>query len=289
MPCSSCGKRRKPVLATAAMHSTTIARQASIEYDGQMWTKAGTILPESDLAAEAEIADLVEKATMIETWAVIPTKNRPDELKACLASLVGQIHGAIIVDNNDQATTFDMHATNLGMDVAVIHRPGYPPNLAALYNLGLDRIYTLMDQAHIARFNVVELNDDVEVPEGWVTSLASALRATEAAAAYTDRISRTEPVFYLGSAPPNVHELMMGWAHMLRGELHLRWDEQFQWWYGDTDLDYRCRIEHGGVIAVPGNHPVHKHPSVQTFSDATLSRIAHEDGARFAAKWQGAL
>ena len=91
-------------------------------------------------------------------------------------------------------------------------------------------------------------------------------------------------------APPtSFHDGMTGWACMLRGELGIRWDEQFHWWYGDNDLDLRCRLEHGGVVAVPGAAPDHKHPSEQTVSSVELSRIANEDGARFNNKWAGRI
>jgi GT2 family glycosyltransferase len=220
---------------------------------------------------------------MIETWAVIPTRDRADDLAACLASLVGQITGAVIVDNADAPS--EVATAGLDFDLIYVHRPGQPPNLARLYNEGLNEIQA--EYGPSERFNVVELNDDVEVPPGWVMTLDAALRNTSAAAAYTDQISRSDPVFFLGTVPSGHHDHMMGWAHMLRGELGLRWDEQFEWWYGDTDLDFRCRLEHGGVIAVPGAHPVHKHPSQATFESPVLSRIAHEDEARFAAKWNG--
>src|SRR6266498_5665506 len=69
-------------------------------------------------------------------------------------------------------------------------------------------------------------------------------------------------------------------------ELGLRWDESLRWWYADTDLDWRCR-ELGGVLAVPGPHPIHKHPSAQTFDSFELYAQAHQDEATFNAKWAG--
>src|SRR6266496_4735661 len=190
---------------------------------------------------------------MIETWAVIPTRDRPDDLAACLASLNGQVAGAVVVDNAD---TPSWPATaELDFNLIYEHRPGQPPNLARLYNEGINAAQVAVvgsatapvapDKWRFPDWNLVELNDDVEIPPGWVRTLEAALRATGAAAACSDRISRSQPTFYVGQIPAGHHEMMMGWAHMLRGELGLRWDEQFEWWYGDTDLDYRRRVRGG--------------------------------------------
>jgi hypothetical protein len=220
---------------------------------------------------------------MIETWAVVCSKGRPDVLHKCLASIAPQVTAIVFVDNNDQpepvsVLTYDRMIYNSWM-------PGFPPNLSKLINNGL---HLVDGHARRPEWNVVLLNDDVTVPPGWVESLAGPLRAGPAALAYTDRIGRGEQV--LMTAPPgNPQESMTGWACMLRGELGIRWDETLQWWYGDNDLDLRCRLEHGGVLAVPGEIPFHSHPSSQTFASVELSQQAHRDGVTFAEKWTGKI
>lgn len=71
---------------------------------------------------------------------------------------------------------------------------------------------------------------------------------------------------------------------MVPGELGLRFDEQFRWWYGEDDLEMQAR-QHGpvglvggcGVTAtVPNGHPL----SEQQF------RWAVEDRAKFVDKWR---
>jgi len=217
---------------------------------------------------------------MIETWAVIPTRGRPDDVRACIASVMPQLRGGVVVvDNNDEPDE------DLGKldGVFAIHRPGQPPNLSVLINAGINAAEDLLPCEEKCPWNAAFLNDDVEVPEGWVESVATAMRSTPAVLAYVDRISRSEQTLYT-DRPATQWDSMTGWACMIRGELGLRWDESLRWWYADTDLDWRCR-ELGGVLAVPGPHPIHKHPSAQTFASFELSAQAHQDEITFNAKW----
>jgi GT2 family glycosyltransferase len=174
------------------------------------------------------------------------------------------------------------------MSIITVWHPGYPPNLSELYNIGMDVASSYPYDGEFsddAEWNLVLLNDDVVCPPGWVTSLSDAMRATTAVMAYTDRLGRAEPTLYT-QPPTTPHETCMVAACMMRGELNIRWDEQFRWWYGDTDLDYRCR-QLGGVLAVPGQMPEHLHPSAQTFADAELTAQTHRDRAAFERKWNG--
>jgi glycosyltransferase involved in cell wall biosynthesis len=215
------------------------------------------------------------------TWAVVPTKNRPDVVRGLLKSLVGQVDHFIVVDNNDTPDDYsDVHPDW----ITRIHCPGYPPNLSQLYNVGMDAADDAVKPFR-RDWNLVLLNDDVVCPPGWVTSLETAMRATTAVMAYTDRLGRSEPVLYT-TPPTTPYETCMVAACMLRGERGIRFDESFHWWYGDTDLDYRCRQD-GGVLAVPGKMPDHLHPSAQTFSDAVLSARTHVDREVFDRKWNG--
>lgn len=219
------------------------------------------------------------------TWGVVPTKNRAVDVGALIASLGGQLDGLVVVDNNDEPAPPQTYLSP-SFPVIVAHLPGYPPNLSALLNAGYDHAAAAVPDG--TPWNVCYFNDDVVVPPGWAISLERVMRQNGAAAAYTDRLARTDPVL-MHNPPMSQADSMTCWACMLRGELNVRWDEQFRWWYGDNDLDLRCRLEQGGVVAVPGSAPDHKHPSEQTFADGELSRLAHEDGARFHSKWNGRI
>jgi hypothetical protein len=215
---------------------------------------------------------------LITTWAVVPTKNRPQLVRDLLATLSGQVQGTVVVDNNDVQDEFAVP----GMKVMNIHHPGYPPNISELLNIGLNAIDTALAPPE---WNVVLMNDDVLCPQGWVASLNDAMRATTAVMAYTDRQGRREPVLY--TVPPrSPFDTATVCACMVRGEAHLQLDETMQWWYSDTDLDYRCR-QMGGVLAVPGPIPEHLFPSVQTVNDPVLTAQANRDRETFDAKWHG--
>jgi GT2 family glycosyltransferase len=213
------------------------------------------------------------------TWAVIPTKNRSQLVHNLLESLRGQVDAVVIVDNNDTRT----EVKHDGVAVYNEWHPGYPPNLSRLYNVGMDYATTCM--RGVDEWNLVLLNDDVVCPPGWVESLSDAMRASPAVMAFTDRLGRATSTLYT-QPPTNPYDTCMVAACMLRGELCLRFDEEFLWWYGDTDLDYRCR-QSGGVIAVPGPVPEHLHPSAQTVADPNLTAQTHRDRETFAHKWQG--
>ena len=222
---------------------------------------------------------------MIPTFAVVPTKNRPAVVRGLLKSLVGQVDHFVVVDNNDVVDDYgDVHPNVYPDWITTIHCPGYPPNLSALYNVGMNAV-----AAHVGEFvpewNLVLLNDDVLCPPGWVKSLSDAMRASPAVMAFTDRLGRGEPFLYT-QPPTTPYETCMVAACMLRGEAGMRFDEDFKWWYGDTDLDYRCR-QAGGVLAVPGKIPDHLHPSAQTVADAILTAQTHRDRETFARKWNG--
>jgi glycosyltransferase involved in cell wall biosynthesis len=215
---------------------------------------------------------------VISTWAVVPTKNRPDLVRQLLASLNGQVQGAVVVDNNDVHDPIAVAGIKL---IVNVHRPGFPPNLSELLNVGMDVVDTA---GAPPEWNVALLNDDVICPPGWVESLSDAMRATTAVMAYTDRMGRTEPVLYTTPAPEQSHAATV-WACLLRGERHVRMDETMKWWYSDNDLDNTCR-RMGGVLAVPGRIPAHLHPSEQTVSSVELSRQAHLDEVTFNDKWR---
>jgi hypothetical protein len=220
---------------------------------------------------------------MTATWAVVCSKGRPDVMRACMQAIDGQVDGVVIVDNNDVHSESITDGLTLSLRW-VVHMPGYPPNLSAMINAGVAECPV----PGSAPWNLVLLNDDVTVPARWVESLAGPMRSTGAAAAYIDRLGRPVPSL-MRTPPRDQSESMTCWACMLRGELDIRWDENLHWWYGDNDLDLRCRFDYGGVLAVPGLMPNHSHPSAQTFASVELSQQTRRDEAAFNAKWAGRL
>jgi hypothetical protein len=241
-----------------------------------------------------------------ETWAVIPTRRREGAdaglIDQCVKSIAGQVDGIVIVDNNDDQAAEYEHLVAAACELMVVHRPGQPPNLSWLLNEGIRAIWGCLYPHYgmpravdpppdATPWNLVLLNDDVECPDGWADNLETHLRGSGAAVAYTDRISRTDPVLYKGAPAASYFESLTGWACMFRGELGeaILWDETIHWWYGDNDIDNRMRLDGAGVIACPGPAPNHLRPSVQTVQSVELSAQAHRDEATYLAKWAGRI
>lgn len=210
---------------------------------------------------------------MGDVWAVVPTKDRADLLLSCLNALDGQVQGTVVVNNGD------MPLPELSGNVDVIDHPGYPPNISQLWNRGLDHVTEVAGDCEVA-----VVNDDCEVPPGWVASLTGALHETGAALAYTDRLGRAERVLYTSAPLTTPLESMTGWAFMLRSSLGYRFDESMAWWWSDTAADHDARLA-GGTVPVPGPQPVHHHPNGLTVADPALTEQAGTDRVTFAQKY----
>ena len=195
-----------------------------------------------------KLAGLGETPTPLTTptFAVIPSKNR----RAMLTRLIGQLapQCRLSVYDNGYQPPFE------GAQEA----HGWP--LHRMWNDGLDRAAKHADGPH----NVLIINDDVEVAPDLVARLDAALRSGD----------------YDMAVPGDGQ--MTGWCFMLRGEAGLRFDEQFEWWYGDTDLAKRCE---GRVIAAPDAHAKHLDPMRSTLEDPVRLEQARADEKRFAEKW----
>lgn len=205
-------------------------------------------------------------------FAVIPTHSRPLDLLDCLAAIVPQVDEVFVISNRAAYTT------DLILDrVTVVYCLDDPPNISRLWNIGLDAADTY---ARGAVFDVAVLNDDVVVPPGWFDGIQSHLREHDAVAGSAASVQAV--VVHRRPGPVNLHHRMQGYAFMLDGSYGLRADEQFQWWFGDDDLEWRAR-QAGGVVLTPRFHVEHRHPNSTTVG--VLADIAGQDRIRFKAKW----
>ena len=59
-----------------------------------------------------------------------------------------------------------------------------------------------------------------------------------------------------------------------------------RWWFGDDDMDWRCR-QAGGTMRVPYQQVVHHDPDGSTNRDPALQVQAGLDRATFTEKWGG--
>ena len=146
-------------------------------------------------------------------------------------------------------------------------------------NMGLDFIAKHEEAEH---YDVLCVGSSL-VGRMWsVLAMSNALNLhPEASMVGQDFVSgvRDRPYFQLPDRR-TVHDRVPGMCFMIRGELGLRLDPQFRWWYSDDDFEMQHRAvgEVGLVDAgftYPGEHVLNEEQE----------RHAIEDRAKFVAKW----
>lgn len=219
---------------------------------------------------------------MTPTVMVVPTKNRPEFLADCVASLDGQAEQIIVVNNNAYPPPAPPPST--ASTVWVIQHEQYPPNLSLLWNLGIDQATETAHEYGWPQWNVLVVNDDIVAPPGLVHALSQEMRATSAVCAFPDQFGTGSRVLHRVPQPTRVQDRICGYCFMLRGETGIRADEELRWWFGDDDIDWRAR-QAGGSLLVPGVSVVHRAPDVQTRADPVLSEQTNTDHKTWKAKW----
>jgi hypothetical protein len=145
-----------------------------------------------------------------------------------------------------------------------------PTNIHRWWNAGID--YAV---ARGARY-VLVINDDVLLGDDTVAALLGGLQATGAALATPGAAGLvTDPAKYHGRT-------LVGSCWLLDTASGLRPDESYRWWYGDDDLDWRARRDHGGVVSVPCTFE-HLHPNHLTSTTPALLDLAVIDQHRWSA------
>jgi glycosyltransferase involved in cell wall biosynthesis len=215
-------------------------------------------------------------------FAVIITHNRPGPLAQCVEAVLAQADEVVVLDNaSDPPVTLDLAG------VEVIHVPDQPPNLSALWNLGLgwcERRVLGWGLEDDEPWYVALLCDDAIVPPGWFGTVTSAMRDTGAVAGCSDPWGRDHEPRLKTTPDSDLAGRMVGWAFVLDGSIGLGADERFYWWWCDTDLDFRAR-QVGGMVMVGGYPVPNLHPNDFTSARLELAEQAGRDGETFAQKW----
>jgi GT2 family glycosyltransferase len=134
--------------------------------------------------------------------------------------------------------------------------------------------------------NVAVLNNDLEVHPGFLATLAEGLRSSDDNwIAYPNWQGLDIPVRVAVPVDRTAGQSMSGWAFMVRGEVGLRFDEQFQWWYGDDDIQRQAEKAGGRVVCVGGVTCTHLEPGRSTDESPELRARARADMERFVKKW----
>ncbi len=197
------------------------------------------------------------------TYAVVPSAGR-DCLWQCLDAVVPQADLTFLVQT--QPFAIKPHPK-------LVCLPWYnrPLNISNWWNCGIKCAAVTAGGGGRAKWNVLVINDDVIIPPGLVNQLSDALRSSTAALAYLPRVSP-------GGVTP-----ITGWCFMLRGEAGIKADPQFEWWFGDNDIEFQAR-EKGGAIAVAGCEVVHLHAGGH---DPLMSDRIPIDAELWRKKWLG--
>lgn len=193
-------------------------------------------------------------------YAVVLTHDRPEDFRDCMSAILPQVDRVFVVSHAAPYTRFLPSVTVI---------PFYAPTLADMnisraWNFGLDRAHVW---AQGQPYDVAVLNDDAIVPPDWFRVVTEAMRRAGAAA---------------GSGARCFDARMSGYAFVLDGTKDIRADEQFEWWYGDDDIERQARAL-GGVVQVPGVDVEHRHPNGTT--TGVLAEKTVRDSLRFQRKW----
>lgn len=156
--------------------------------------------------------------------------------------------------------------------------PDEPVNLSAVWNMGLDWAYDLADGEE---YVVAVFNDDLTLPPGLVQAFASRLHQEGSSAVYAHPF--TDLPNMTSEAPWHLMNRMVGYAFALRGHDNLRADEDFLWWWGDSDLDWRAR-KMRGVCALGVPTLQHHDPNGYTNRSPELTAQAGRDQLTFITK-----
>ena len=243
-----------------------------------------------------EAAQGIDRAN---TYVVVPMKDRRDLTERLLRDLHGQggYDRIFVYDNGSNKTTRNWLSTlNPDWRVSVVDADGW--NLHRMWNDGIARAVA----AGGGKANVAVLNNDLHIGPNFLPGLATALRSDPRLLAvcprYDDREIEGPLQLVTGTAGGRTDGTggLAGFAFMVRGETIGKvlppFDEEYEWWYGDTDFALEVQAR-GGLMAMVADVAVeHIGGGSQTAGDGKGKRYTPEfaeaikrDEARFRAKW----
>lgn len=196
------------------------------------------------------------------------------------AALLPQVDHLVVV------STASPVAAPVDSRVSVVSAPPEQGrNISAWWNLGLDTAALLARASGAGEWNVIVVNDDCILGPGTVRTLGNEMRAADVSLAYPNCFD-DRWTLHRNAGPVELGTRIAGWCFMLPGEDGVRADERMAWWYGDDDLDWRCR-ELKGAVSVPGLSVDHLHPGQLTAESAELTAQAGRDREVFQRIWAG--
>lgn len=189
---------------------------------------------------------------MAVVWVTVPTAGR-DTLAAAIDSTgIPRDRTVIVKTAPDAALPDGCHVIEDLGDI----------NIHRWWNTGMDYA-----EAYGAT-HVLVINDDVLLDTSTVPTLLDAMDGRAAIG------SPGAGGIFEGDLPE--WRVMNGACWLLDLATGLRADERYRWWYGDNDLDWRARTQHGGVASVRCYFQ-HLHANELTAASPELMRLTDDD------------
>lgn len=189
---------------------------------------------------------------MADVWVTVPTAGRDTLTEAIDSTGIPRDRTVIVKTAPDAVLPGGCHVVE---DFGEI-------NIHRWWNAGIDYA-----EAHGAT-HVLVINDDVLLDETTVPALLDGMEGRAAIG------SPGAGGIFEGDLPD--WRVMNGACWLLDLATGLRADERYRWWYGDNDLDWRARTQHGGVASVRCYFQ-HLHANELTAASPALTRITDDD------------
>lgn len=208
------------------------------------------------------------------TWVLTPChRPRLGDLQESLKYLGHPGEHTVVV------TTLPEPITVGSVDAEVLLSPEPGINISRWWNLGLDYIA----ERESGPYEVLLMESDVRITLETVQVLRREMRDHNLGMTGADwHNTASNPIdIDREPVPGNVLHRIPGVCMLVAGELGLRFDEQFRWWYADDDFVWQHRVN-GGTGLVRGQSIQHGtgHPLT-----GERAQYAVEDDAKFRAKW----
>jgi GT2 family glycosyltransferase len=222
------------------------------------------------------------------SYAVIPQKDKLELTDHVVEQLLREnaCEGIFVMDNGSDQKALNAQKARYTGRHEVTFRSCAGRNIHQMWNEGVAEART---RARGDLFNVAILNNDLDLGPHFIKRLASALRADSMLWAVCPNYDgrRGSGVDYVRGTYPSG---MSGFAFMLKGEAFDKpFDEEYQWWYGDTDFAINVMVKGYKVGMVFGCKVEHLDGGSQTAGDSDRDAIIAADKTRFFAKWEGVV
>jgi hypothetical protein len=218
----------------------------------------------------------------MDMYAVIPSYNRPKELR----NLIGELHCQGVPFGNIKVIVAGEVPEGIAGYVPYFvlrdeHAGWNPEHIYRHWNHGLD---WAANEANGRPHCVAILNDDVCLPDNFVPWIKWIMNSIGPTIAFPNQHGRATSLLNCEPGPTPLTERVTGYAFVVNGQHGIRLDTDFVWWYGDDDLDWRARADYSGTYLVQGVTVEHLYPSQSTVASAELSAQAGRDRETFIRK-----